>query len=127
MSDELFLNLAEAYFELDIPPAPETFIFKLTDPEKIDRAKAIINGEEKETIHVTGVIVKEPASYNGSWSFHLDPETIDFFAASIEACDAAIQGVEDNLAEVGGAFLPDNRWCPWSSRVIREIPLDEIF
>ncbi len=127
MSEDLFLNLAEAYFKFDTPPAPETFIIKLTDPGKIDRAKAILDGGEKEAVHVTGVIVKEPASYNDSWSFHLEPESIEFFDVSTEACDSSIQGVEDNLDEVGGAFLPDNRWCPWNSRLIREIPLHEIF
>ncbi len=126
MSDDLFLSLAEAYFEFDAPPAPETFIIKLNDPERIDQAKAILNGMEKKAVHVTGVIVKTSASYNDSWRFHLEPDSIDFFEASTEVCDSSIQGVEDNLDEVGGAFLPDNKWCPWNSRLIREIPLDEI-
>lgn len=127
MSDELFLSLAEAYFEFDAPPAPETFVIKLNDPEIIEKAQNILDGGEKKAVHVTGVVVKESASYNDSWSFHLDPDSIDFFEVSAEVCDSSIQGVEDHLDEVGGAFLPDNRWCPWSSRLIREIPLDEIF
>jgi hypothetical protein len=40
---------------------------------------------------------------------------------SIEVCDAATSYVEEHLAEVGGAFLPGRRWCPWSSRVIAEV------
>jgi hypothetical protein len=40
---------------------------------------------------------------------------------SIEVCDAATTYVEEHLDEVGGAFLPGRRWCPWSSRVLEEI------
>ncbi|MCP4691238.1 MAG: calmodulin [Desulfobacterales bacterium] len=119
--------MGEAYFELDAPPAPETFIFKLNDPEKIDAAKAILSGEEKDAVHVAGVVVKERASYNDSWSFHLDPDSIEFIGGAVDGCDSSIQGVEDNLDAVGNAFLPDNRWCSSSSRLIREIPLDKIF
>jgi hypothetical protein len=46
---------------------------------------------------------------------------ISFFEMSIEVCDAATGYVEQHLAEVGGAFLPGWRWCPWSSRVMEEV------
>lgn len=29
--------------------------------------------------------------------------------------------VEKHLSDVGGAFLPGNAWCPWSSRLIAEV------
>jgi hypothetical protein len=76
-----------AYFLFDSPPAPHTFVFKLTDPEKIQQAKDILNGKEKNQIHVTGIIVKTQAPYNPDWSFHYDPESIEFFEFSIEVCD----------------------------------------
>jgi hypothetical protein len=38
-----------------------------------------------------------------------------FFSPAV--CDAATS----YLAEVGGAFLPGRRWCPWSWRVIAEV------
>jgi hypothetical protein len=40
---------------------------------------------------------------------------------AVEVCDASIQYVEGNLDAAGGAFLPDLRWCPWSSHLVREI------
>ncbi len=63
--------------------------------------------------------MKEPADYNPLWSYHLHPDSIDFFEYEIEVCDATIQYVEDHLNEVGGSFLPNNFWCPWCSRLIK--------
>jgi hypothetical protein len=97
------------------------FIFELTDEEKIAHTRKIISGEESEKVHVMGRIIKRPKPYNPAWSYHLDPASISFFAVAIEVCDANISYVEDHLDEACGAFLPGCYWCPWSSRVVREI------
>ncbi|MGE0882477.1 MAG: hypothetical protein AB7P14_02930 [Blastocatellales bacterium] len=115
-------NNEEAYFLIDVPPRKETFTIKLTDPVKIQKARDILNGKDQSTPHVGGTIVKEPACYNPPWSFHLDPQSLDFFASSIEVCDASIAYTESFLDEAGGHFLPGNHWCPWGSRLVREIP-----
>ncbi|GAB3212733.1 calmodulin [Marinactinospora thermotolerans] len=110
-----------AYFEFDYPPAPDKFVFELTDPEKITHARSVLSGEEKERIHVHGRIKKSRKPYNPNWDFHLDPDTIQFFEVAIEVCDAGIRYVDDHLDEAGGAFLPGGHWCPWGSRLIREV------
>jgi hypothetical protein len=97
------------------------FIIRLTNEERIAEARRIISGEEKEAIHVMGSIRKQRVDYNPGWSFHLDPDTITFFAIAIEVCDASIVYVEDHLDEACGGFLPGCVWCPWSSRLTREI------
>ncbi len=112
----------EAYFLIDVLPRKETFTIKLTDPVKIQKARDIINGTDKSTPHVGGTIVKEAACYNAPWSFHLDPKSINFFALAIEVCDASIAYTESFLDEAGGHFLPGNYWCPWGSRLVKEIP-----
>ncbi|WP_425580386.1 BP74-related protein [Streptosporangium amethystogenes] len=56
------------------------------------------------------------------WSYHFDPATLGFFDVAIEVCDATMTYVEDHLDEAGGAFLPGNLWCPWSSKPVREVP-----
>ncbi|MCI0389657.1 MAG: hypothetical protein MOB07_12970 [Acidobacteria bacterium] len=112
----------EAYFVFDVQPRPETFTVRITDPAKIKTARDILSGVEKNVIGIIGAIVKSPACYNPPWSFHLDPESMAFFGVAPEVCSSSIQIVENNLAEVGGAFLPGNRWCPWTSRLLREIP-----
>ncbi|CAO3644962.1 unnamed protein product [Cunninghamella blakesleeana] len=111
----------EAYFEFKYPPMPETFIFKLTDDDRIAEARKILSGEEKERVHVHGRIIKRPVPYNPRWSYHLDPSTINFFHMAIEVCDAHIQYVEDHLDEAGGAFLPGGHYCPWNSILTREV------
>ncbi|MGE0129542.1 MAG: hypothetical protein AB7U82_15805 [Blastocatellales bacterium] len=112
----------EAYFVFDSPPRKDLFVIKLTDPAKIQKARDILSGKEKEARRVGGVIVKEPACYNAPWSFHLDPQSIEFFSFAIEVCDGAMGYIESHLDEVGGALLPGNRWCSWGSRLVREIP-----
>ena len=109
-----------AYFKVAGATEADTFVIALTDPAVIAEARALANGQEPSK-HVTGLVVAEAEPYNAPWSFHLDPASISFAEMSIEVCDAATSYVEEHLAEVGGAFLPGRRWCPWSSRVIEEI------
>lgn len=56
----------------------------------------------------------------------LDPDTISFFTVAIEVCDATMTYTEDYLDEACGAFLPGCFWCPWSSRLTRELKESEI-
>lgn len=112
----------EAYFLIDIQPRKETFTIKLTDPVKIQKARDILSGKDLSTPHVAGTIVKQSACYNPPWSFHFDPNSIEFFASAIEVCDASIAYTESFLDEAGGHFLPGNYWCPWGSRLVKEIP-----
>lgn len=111
----------EAWFMFDNPPRRETFIIKLTDPAKIQKARDILDGRETDARQVSGVIVKEPVYYNPPWSFHLDPQSIEFFEVAVEVCDASIAYTESNLNEAGGAFLPGGSWCPWGSRLLKEV------
>ncbi|MGW2157575.1 BP74-related protein [Nonomuraea sp. NPDC001699] len=111
-----------AYFEMtDI--TRERFIIRLTDPAKIQHARDLVNGETTDRPHVIGRILKRQALYNPRWSYHYNPETVDFFDQAFEVCDATIPYVEDNLDEAGAAFLPGLVWCPWTSRLVREVPV----
>jgi hypothetical protein len=99
----------------------QEFVFELTDPAKIAEAQAILSGKETFKVHVMGKIVKSRKPYNPHWDYHLDPASISFFAMAIEVCDADMRYVQDHLDEVGGAFLPGFVWCPWNSRLLREV------
>ena len=112
-----------AYFRFAIPPNPETFVIRLTDPEKITRARAILADLEPD-LHIMGQIVKQPADYNPPWGFHLEPDSIEFFHSAIEVCDASILYVEQHLDEVCGSFLPGCTWCPWGSQLVEEVRED---
>ncbi|GLX99945.1 hypothetical protein [Actinoplanes sp. NBRC 101535] len=110
-----------ALFEFTDTNGQNRFVIQLTDQAKIDHARRILSGEEKNRIHPHGRIIKRAVPYNPGWSYHLDPATIDFFEVAIEVCDASIVYTEDHLDEAGGPFLPGGHWCPWSSRLTREI------
>ncbi len=100
--------------------SPE-FVFELTDESKIAHARRILSGEETSEVHVMGRLVKRAKPYNPKYSFHLDPGTVHFFEVAIEVCDASPIYVEDHLDEAGGAFLPGLHWCPWNSKLTREV------
>ncbi|MFM7459167.1 MAG: calmodulin-binding protein [bacterium] len=99
----------------------DAFIIKLDDPDKIRTARAILAGKEQATVHIMGKIISKKVSYNQDWSFYLAPHSISFFEYAMEVCDASISYTEEHLDEVGGSFLPNNIWCPWSSRVMKEL------
>ncbi|TMR92717.1 calmodulin [Nonomuraea basaltis] len=106
-------------------PGERPFVIALTDPAKIEHARRILSGQETAQIHVMGRIIKRPTPYNPGWNFHLHPDTISFFHTAVEVCDASAQYTEDHLDEACGAFLPGCIWCPWSSRLVAEIPVPQ--
>ncbi|EFA82880.1 conserved hypothetical protein [Heterostelium album PN500] len=97
----------------------DEFVIKLTDPSRIAEAREIIR--TNATKGVMGIIVKQPVWYNFQWNYYLDPASITFFEMAMEVCDASVSYTEEHLSEVGTDFLPGNRWCPWSSKLVREI------
>jgi hypothetical protein len=113
---------APAYFAVSDGKPSDAFVIALTDPARIKQARAIASGTERLTIHVSGTVVKGAQPYNPGWHFALAPASITFFQVAIEVCDATTSYVDANLDKVGGAFLPGAHWCPWSSKVIRELP-----
>jgi len=113
-----------AYFVFEQQtPTGETkeFVFELKNLVIIAEARQILANPGTLKNHVQGKIVASPAAYNPNWSFHLDPDTIGFFEMQIEVCDANVSYVEDHLDEIGGSTLPHNFWCPWSSKLTKEI------
>lgn len=102
----------------------DTFVLKITDPKTIAHARALLDGSTTDQPHVMGRIVKTQVAWNSDWSFHINPETVRFFDFAIEVCDSSVRYTEDHLDEAGGPFLPGLYWCPWSSRLVKELPAD---
>ena len=109
-----------AYFRFT-DASEQYFVIQLMDEEKIEHVRRVLSGDEVDYVHLSGEIVKEQADYNSAWSYHLKPESIEFFAFAIEVCDTTMEYVEENLADVGGALLPNNSWCPWGSVFVDEL------
>jgi Bacterial Ig domain len=107
----------EAYFIFDCPPNKETFVIKLTDLQTIQQARNIIATGARNL--VAGTLIKQPVYYNSPWSYYLDPKSIGFPEFAVEVCDANMFYLESNLDT---AYAD---WCPWNSRLIKEVPLPE--
>lgn len=75
--------------------------------------------EEERNQHINGEILaqSEACNLNPDWSWYFNPEDWDLADLSIEVCDGNPQYVEDNLQD----YLDIDRYCPWSSYVLREI------
>jgi uncharacterized protein (TIGR03437 family) len=112
---------ADAFFLVQYPPDPATFVIRVADPVKIQHARDVLAGKSNDSLHVIGTVVQAPACYNQPLSFHMDSASVSFFDFATEVCDASVTYVEQHLAEAGGAFLPGNTWCPWGSKLVREI------
>ena len=110
-----------AYFAFQTRPGEDEFVFKLTDDNKIAEARNILNGKQANEVHVMGRILKKSEPYNPLYTFNFNPDTIQFFSIAIEICDASLMYVEDHLDEACGAFLPGCFFCPWTSKLIREV------
>ncbi|MYZ09524.1 calmodulin-binding protein [Streptomyces sp. SID2999] len=109
-----------AYFEFT-DATRQTAVVRIDDPATIAHARKLLSGETTDRPHLVGRIVTRQAPYNPRWSFHYEPATVGFFDVAIEVCDATLPYVEDHLDEAGGAFLPGRVWCPWTSRLTREV------
>jgi len=112
--------MAIAYFRME-DGDKRPFVIRLEDDGLIAHARQLMAGTTTSRPHVQGIIVSKPAEYNPGWSYHLDPSTIGFFDIATEVCDAASLYVEQNLSDVGGAFLPNAHWCPWESYLTSEL------
>jgi hypothetical protein len=109
------------YFLMSDGDPRNDFVFELHDPKLIEQAITIIHMPNESRPHVSGIIDTSTVHYNARWGFHYLPETISFPDISAEVCDAETSYVQHHLKEVGGHFLPGNRWCPWNQKVVREV------
>ncbi|KAK4511558.1 uncharacterized protein ATC70_012773 [Mucor velutinosus] len=116
-----FVSAETAYFAFQTHEESQEFVFQLNDDAKIAQARRILSGAETESVHVLGRIRKVPVAYNPVWQFSLDPDTINFFDHAIEVCDATVHYTDDHLDEACGAFLPGCIFCPWTSKLTREV------
>jgi hypothetical protein len=89
----------------------EEYRILLTDPEDIAVAERLLAGEEAPRIP-NGVIVRDgDGGVNTGFSWHIDPDSVEFAEMTIELCDGLPSFVEDGS-------LSGERFCPWSAEVI---------
>lgn len=90
--------------------ADEQFRVALTDPADIEIARRLLAGEEAPSIP-NGLVVRGDPGVNTGYSWHLDPDSIEFADLTTEVCDGRPSDVEANV-------ITSDRYCPWDARVV---------
>lgn len=96
--------------------AEEQFRLLVTDADQIEHVRGLLAGGEEGRIP-NGVIVRGETGVNEGWSWHIDPDSLEFADMTVEVCDGLPSHVEDGT-------LTSDRYCPWSARVIDVQPAD---
>lgn len=124
----LFLGLTGCSGADDPPAAPQApsvatfeiegqrFRVELVTPELVRHAHQLLEGEDVAAIPV-GRIVRGDPSVNEPWSWHIDPQTLEFADFTTEVCDGLPEFVEDGT-------LTSDIYCPWLAKVVAVEPLE---
>jgi hypothetical protein len=88
----------------------EEYKIRLTNPADIETARKRLAGEVAPHIP-NGVVVRGDPEVNTGYSWHIDPESVEFADFTTEVCDGLPSDVEKGL-------ITSNRYCPWSAEVI---------
>jgi hypothetical protein len=89
----------------------EQYRIQLIDPADIAIARQLLAGEEAPGIP-NGLIVRGgDGGVNTGYSWHIDPNSLEFADFTTEVCDGLPSYVEDGS-------LTGDYFCPWSAEVI---------
>jgi hypothetical protein len=88
----------------------EQYRVLVTNPENIEIAEALLAGHEAPSIP-TGLVVRGETSVNKGWSWHIDPESLEFADITTEVCDGRPSYVEQKI-------ITSEYFCPWSAEVV---------
>ena len=88
----------------------EEYKIRLTDPGDIEIARKLLAGEEAPNIP-NGVVVRGDPDVNVGYTWHIDPESLEFADFTVEVCDGLPSDVEKGI-------ITSDRYCPWSAEVI---------
>jgi hypothetical protein len=90
--------------------------FRLHLVEAADITAAFASLDKQSNQFPNGLIVRTGPEVNIGYSWHLDPDDVEFVDFTIEVCDGLPSDVES------GALTSD-RYCPWSARVVQMTPI----
>ena len=100
---------AAAGVVVTIEAGGETYRVLLTQPDDIATARALLAGTSMANIP-TGKVVRGDPGVNTGYSWHIDPNDIEWAEVTMELCDGKPSDVEANT-------ISGDRFCPWSAKV----------
>ena len=107
---------APAVVTFDVAGQGEYSIELVTD-ELIGHVAELQAGGEDGRIPVGRIVRDGDGGVNAPWSWHIDPESLEFADATIEVCDGLPEYVEDDT-------LTSDTYCPWNATVVDLRPAD---
>jgi hypothetical protein len=94
----------------------EEYHLRLTDPQDIGIAQKLLAGEAAPRIP-NGRVVRGEADVNVGYSWHIDPDTVEFADTTTEVCDGRPSDVEKRA-------ITSDRYCPWSAQIVAVTPAE---
>lgn len=88
----------------------EQYKIRLTDPADIEIAHKLLVGEEAPNIP-NGIVVRGDPDVNVGYSWHIDPDSVEFADLTTEVCDGRPSDVEKSV-------ITSDRYCPWAAKVV---------
>jgi len=88
----------------------EEYNIRLKDPADIEIARKLLAAEEAPNI-ANGIVVRGEPDVNVGYTWHIDPESVEFADITTEVCDRLPSDVEKGI-------ITSDRYCPWSAKVI---------
>jgi len=92
----------------------EEYRIRLTDPDDIGIAQKLLAGESAPGIP-NGRVVRGESDVNVGYSWHIDPNSVEFTDAATEVCDGRPSDVEKRA-------MRSDRYCPWTAKVVAITP-----
>ena len=88
----------------------EQFKIEITDPANLATARDLLAGNEGPKIP-NGIVVRDDPGVNEGYSWHIDPDSLEFADMTTEVCDGLPSDVENGI-------ITSEYYCPWSAEVV---------
>jgi hypothetical protein len=88
----------------------EEYKIRLTDPSDMEIARKFLAGEQAPNIP-NGIVVRNDPDVNIGYSWHIDPDSVEFADMTTELCD-------DRPSDLENGVINFDRYCPRSVKVV---------
>ena len=92
----------------------EEYRIRLVDLDDIAIAQKLLAGEAVPSIP-NGRVVRGEPDVNVGYSWHIDPDSVEFADTATEVCDGRPFDVEKRV-------ITSDRYCPWSAKIVAITP-----
>ncbi len=88
----------------------EQYKIEITDPANLEIARNLLAGNEDPKIP-NGIVIHDDPGVNEGYSWHIDPDSLEFADVTTEVCDGLPSDVENEI-------ITSEYYCPWAAEVV---------